>query len=232
MTGTVAAGTTESLGTVLPFYFVADESASMGTNIDAMNEALDDLLGALHEQSFAASKVRFAILGFNHQARLYLPPTDLRELNQLPQLEAFGTTQYSSAFDLLAAQIPYDVQQLKAQGYDVTRPAVYFLTDGLPTDDDQRWRSSRDALLSIRERPNLLAFGLGDAEAGVVREVATDPKYAFLVREGVDVASALVEFFSALTQSIIHSGQNVAAGHNKLDIERPSNFISLDMDVL
>lgn len=221
----------ESLGTLLPFYFVADESGSMAPNVDEINSALDDLLGALHEQPFAASKVRFAILGFDHQARLYLPPTDLRDLNQLPQLTSGGATAYSSVFDLLAAQIPYDVAQLKDQGYNVTRPAVYFLTDGLPTDEPD-WRSARDRLLSIRERPNMLAFGIGDAEADVVREVATEPQYAFIVREGTDVASALVEFFGALTQSIIHSGQNVAAGHNKLEIEKPSNFIALDMDLL
>ncbi|UQE76062.1 VWA domain-containing protein [Gordonia sp. PP30] len=222
---------TESLGTVLPFYLVADESGSMDPHMNGLNTALDDLLGALHEQSFATSKVRLAILGFNNQARVYLPPTDLREVTHLPSLAAEATTEYASAFDLLTAQIPYDVQQLKAQGFSVTRPAVYFLTDGLPTDDG-RWQPARERLLSIRERPNLLAFGMGDADADVVRAVATEPKYAFLVRDGVSVADALVEFFSSLTQSIIQSGQNVAAGQNKLEIERPANFISLDMDVL
>lgn len=221
----------ETLGTVLPIYFVADESASMGPHVAEMNDALDELLAALHEQPFAASKARFSIIGFSDQARLYLPPADLRELNALPQLTANSITEYSSMFDLLAVQIPHDVKQLKGEGYSVARPAVYFLTDGLPTDTG-RWQQSRDALLSIRERPNILAFGIGDADRDIIREVATNPGYAFIVQEGTSVGPALKEFFESFTQSIIQSGTNVAAGLNRIEIEKPSNFIALDVDVL
>lgn len=223
--------TLETLGTVLPIYFVADESASMGPHVGEMNDALDELLAALHEQPFAASKARFSIIGFSDQARLYLPPADVRDLTALPQLTANSVTEYSAVFELLSVQIPYDVQRLKDEGYSVARPAVYFLTDGMPTDTGD-WQQSRDALLRIRERPNILAFGIGDAERDVIRQVATNPGYAFIVQDGTSVGPALKEFFGSFTQSIIQSGTNVAAGINRVEIEKPNNFIALDVDVL
>ena len=57
--------------------------------------------------------------------------------------------------------------RLKADGYQVHRPSVFFLTDGQPTEKEET--SGQIALEALghgafKERPNVLAFGVGEAE--------------------------------------------------------------------
>lgn len=220
----------EPKGTILPVYFVADESGSMSPYIGELNSGLTLLLGALQVESFAAAKVRFAIIGFADDARTYLPPTDLRSLAGLPVLQARGLTSYQAAFDQLGYRLSIDVPDLKAQGYMVNRPAAFFLSDGAPNGDED-WQSARNYLLSQPYRPNILAFGIGQADPGVILNVATDKQYAFMSDRGVETGTALTEFIKSLTQSVISSGQAIASGTSSLQMERPAGF-SLAVDLV
>src|SRR5271156_31162 len=114
--------------TILPVYFVADESNSMSNDIGELNRGLRSLLDALESEAMAASKVRFAVIGFADDAICYLPPTDLRRVETMPTLRARGGTSFTAAFDELTTRIPSDIQALKDQGYLVNRPAAFFLT--------------------------------------------------------------------------------------------------------
>ena len=167
-------------------------------------------IDALQRESFAAAKVRFSVIGFSDTAFTYLEPADLRLLQGMPVLTAQGLTSYASAFDQLAYRISVDIPSLKAQGYTVHRPAVFFLTDGLPNGHED-WRSVRSNLLAQPAAPNILAFGIGDADAGTVAELATQPHFAFVAARGVDTGAAISEFLTSLTQSVISSGQALAA---------------------
>lgn len=220
----------EPKGTVLPVYFVADESGSMGPYIGELNSGLNSLLAALQVESFAAAKVRFSIIGFADDARTYLPPTDLRSLTGLPVLQARGLTSYQAAFDQLGYRLSVDIPDLKSQGYMVNRPAAFFLSDGAPNGDED-WQAARNYLLSQPYRPNILAFGIGQADPSVILSVATDGQYAFMSDRGVDTGTALTEFIKSLTQSVISSGQAIASGTQSLQMERPASF-SLAMDLV
>ena len=202
----------------------------MGPYIGELNAGLTSLLGALQVESFAAAKVRFSVIGFADDARTYLPPTDLRSLTGLPVLEARGMTSYQSAFDQLGYRLSVDVPELKAQGYMVSRPAAFFLSDGAPNANED-WQSARTYLLSQPFRPNILAFGIGQADPGVILNVATDSQYAFMSDRGVDTGAALTEFIKSLTQSVISSGQAIASGTASLQMERPAGF-SLAVDLV
>ena len=116
----------------------------MGRNIHELNEGLASLHDALQRESFAAAKVRLSVIGFSDTAFTYLEPADLRFLQGMPVLTAQSLTSYAAAFDQLAYRIRVDVPSLKAQGYTVHRPAVFFLTDGLPNGHED-WRSVRVA---------------------------------------------------------------------------------------
>jgi len=220
----------EPRGNVLPIYFVADESGSMGPHIDKLNRGLVSLQDQLQKESFAAAKVRFAVIGFAESAETYLQLADLRSLPSMPTLQARSSTSYAAAFDQLAYRIFIDVPALKAQGFAVHRPAVFFLTDGLPN-QDENWRSIRSDLLAQHERPNILAFGIGNADAAIIREVATDDDYAWVAAKGWDTGAALSRFITSLTQSVISSGQGLASGASQLQLEKPEGF-SLAVEVL
>lgn len=220
----------EPRGSILLVYFVADESGSMGRNIGELNEGLAALHDALQRESFAAAKVRFSVIGFSDTAFTYLEPADLRVLQGMPTLTAQSLTSYASAFDQLNYRISVDIPSLKAQGYTVHRPAVFFLTDGLPSGHED-WRAARTRLLAQSAAPNILAFGIGDADPATIIELATRHNFAFVAARGVDTGAAISEFVTSLTQSVISSGQAAAAGTAQLQFERPEGF-TLAVDVV
>jgi uncharacterized protein YegL len=192
----------EPKGSILLVYFVADESGSMGRNIGELNAGLASLHDALQRESFAAAKVRLSVIGFSDTAFTYLEPADMRLLEVMPALTAQGLASYAAAFGQLAYRISVDVPGLKAQGYTVHRPSVFFLTDGLPNRDED-WRSVRSNLLAQPAAPNILAFGIGDADAAIVCELATKPNFGFVAARGVDTGAAISEFLTSLTHSVV-----------------------------
>lgn len=216
----------EPRGTVLPIYFVADESMSMAPCIGELNEGLTSLLSALQREPFAASKVRLSVIGFAEDAVAYLRLADLRSLEAMPTLRARGSsTSYRAAFDQVGACISQDVPSLKSQGLLVNRPVVFFLTDGVP-DVTEDWLAARDYLLARRAAPNILSFGIGEAQAASVARVSTNPQnYAFLAAEKADTGSAVTKFMTALTESVVSSGQAIAAATGAMRLEKPEGFM-------
>ena len=65
------------------------------------------------------------------------------------------------------------------------RPAVFFLSDGQPTEKEAKWQEGLAELKdpAFNERPNILAFGVGDADPKVIQQLATSPAHAFMMRE-------------------------------------------------
>lgn len=219
-------------GTVLPIYFVVDCSGSMeGAPLDEANRGLTSLLDALQSESMAAAKVRFSVIGFDDAPQCYVEPSDLRELERMPVLRPGGTTSYAAAFAELHRRIPLDVANLKNAGYIVNRPAIFFLTDGVPNRGDG-WEGAYASLMSQSWRPNVLAFGVGDADAETIKRLGSSPEYAFVAAKGVDTGHAIAEFIKALTKSVIKSGQALAGGQAALPIEKPEGFISLAVDTI
>lgn len=220
----------EPMGTLLPIYFVADESGSMAPHIQALNDGLLGLLDSLQRESFAAAKVRFSVIGFSDTAHTYLEPADLRILPGMPTFAPRGMTSFKAAFDQISYRLSVDVPNLKAQGFMLNRPTVFFLTDGIPNGNED-WLAARAALLNQPARPNILAFGIGDADAAVINEIATAPEYALIQSSGVHTATALSNFIVNLTQSVISSGQALADGRAQLDLEKPEGF-TLAVDLI
>ncbi|MDR1386519.1 MAG: VWA domain-containing protein [Propionibacteriaceae bacterium] len=223
----------DSLGKVVPFYLVADQSGSMVDDIGEVNAGLLSLLAALQSEPLAAAKTRFAVVGFADHAITHLPLSDLRQIETMPTLSAGGTTSYAAAFQLLLQAIPEDVAALKAEGYQVSRPAVFLLTDGEPNRGDG-WEQALAELTDpgFRARPNILAFGIGQSNHDVVRQVATRPEYAFAAAVGADTGKAIAEFAEALSRSVVASGNALAADQSALMIEAPKDFIPLALDVV
>ncbi|MFI6044576.1 hypothetical protein ACIA8C_23315 [Nocardia sp. NPDC051321] len=203
----------------------------MSNDVADLNIGLTSLLDALQSESMAAAKVRFCVMGFSDTAICYLEPADLRQIDAMPELTARGSTSFAAAFDALTTRIPQDIAKLKSDGYLVNRPAVFFLTDGAPNGGDG-WEAAHARLTSFPARPNILAFGIGQANVDVIRMVATSPQYAFITAAGTDTGVAISKFITALTQSVINSGQALATGQASLQVAKPDGFVSLAVDTV
>jgi uncharacterized protein YegL len=224
------------LGQVLPIYFVADESHSMrGAPIAAVNQGLLDLRDEVARHPLIGKKVQFAIIAFADTAEVRLSLSELSEELVLPTLTPRGRgTSYASALEALRQALPDDVALLKSRGYQVHRPSVFFLTDGQPTEKDTRWQTALEDLKdpAFKERPNILAFGVGEAEPDVIGLLASTPGFAFMMEEGVSTAGAIAEFATSMLNSMVSSAERLDRGEQTIEFEKPEGFVQLDAPLL
>lgn len=200
---------------LLPFYGLGDESESMaGEPVGAINTALEELHAAVRENPVVADLTRFGLVAFSTSPEVLLPLSDLSQVAQVPGLSAGGCTNYGAAFDHLRSAIGSDVATLAADGYRVYRPAVFFFSDGQPT--DRGWEAALARLQdrSWALRPNIVAFGFGQADPAVIAKVAT--LKAYMAAGGVSAAQALSEWAKVLLNSMLTSAQKLVSGHPAL----------------
>ncbi|MEW1654642.1 MULTISPECIES: hypothetical protein [unclassified Streptomyces] len=216
----------ETRGVLLPAYVLADESGSMGPHRQELSNGLISLCEGLRAEPMIAAKLRLAVLGFSDDVQVRLAVADMRTETSLPKVVIRGLTNYTAVFDDLLDRIPSDVQWLRGEGYKVHRPVVFFLSDGQPTDGGA-WRGPHARLTDKSQTPtapNIVACGIGDAQAATMVEVATRPEFAFVAKPGTDIGQAVAEFFHALTASLVASGQALNSGSPQLVINRPDQF--------
>ena len=153
-----------------------------------------------------------ASLGRAGLARIVLPLADLSAISVIPAIAYHsGGTKYGAAFELLYDTIADDVGRLKANGDQVYRPAVFFLSDGRPS-DRQQWHAPHQRVTDPDwpMHPNILAFGFGKAAPVILQQVAT--VRAFIADQGTGPGAALRELATSLIQSIVTSGSRPASG--------------------
>jgi uncharacterized protein YegL len=214
---------------ILPFYVLCDQSYSMTDHLEALNTGLSQLHDAVGTDPAVAGKTRFCLIGFAGTAEVLQPlcsPVDgVRPVGLATQ----AGTNFGEAFSLVRATIEEDVAALKADAHQVYRPAVFFLSDGHPT-DPAAWPGAYERLVDPdwAARPNIIAFGIGDADATTIGRIGTFQ--AFMSQGGVSPAAALHGFARALTASVVQSG-----GDAELLLRVPtqvSGFTALRVDQL
>ncbi|UVS76926.1 VWA domain-containing protein [Actinokineospora sp. UTMC 2448] len=214
-------------GKLLPFYLVIDVSYSMsGAKLDAAARIMPAVVDALAKAPILSDKVRFGVLDFSDDAQVRLPLCDVLDENVvLPQLSVRGGTSYMAAFRLLRTEIEANVKQLKADGYAVHRPAVFFLSDGAPTDRENDWVSAFSDLTAFDKEtgrgfpmfPNVVPCGVEGADPAILQRLihparGGKPMRMFLADDGEDAAKAITMMAEILISSILASGQSLAAG--------------------
>lgn len=204
---------------ILPFYVLIDVSASMsGQKLDQANKIMPKVVDALAEAPILADKVRFCVIDFGSDAQVRLPLCDvLDQHSSLPSLTIRGATSYAAAFRLLRSEIEINVKQLKADGYLVHRPAVFFISDGEPTDPEHEWRSAFQELTSFATYPNFVPCGVDSANPRTLATLihpATGPKQMqmYLMEQGQNPADAIAAIAEILISSMLASGQSMAQG--------------------
>lgn len=210
---------------LLPFYLVIDVSLSMSFEgkLEQANNIMPKIVDALMDSPILADKVRFGLIDFSDDAQVRLPLCDvLDESVTLPVLAVRGATSYAAAFRLLRTEIESNVKQLKADGFLVHRPAVFFVSDGETTDRDDEWRSAlRDLTEGFSAYPNLIPCGVDEADPKTLAALvhpATGPKamQMYLMKEGHNPGDAIASIAEILISSVISSGQSMAQGNSGL----------------
>lgn len=189
---------------ILPFYVVCDQSYSMSDHLDALNDGLAQLHVAVGTDPVVADRTRLCLIGFSAEAVVLQPLCRPSDVVGLTDLTTQAATSFGEAFTLLRDTIENDVDELKARGDQVYRPAVFFLSDGFPT-DHATWQAAYERLVDPDwpARPNIIAFGIGDADARTIERIGTFQ--AFMSEGGVTPAAALHGFARALTTSVVRS---------------------------
>lgn len=205
---------------VFPFYICLDVSASMaGEPIDSVNRQMPLLRASVGEDPAVAEVIRLGIVTFSDVAHSVLPLSDLSLVEAVPEVSAQGRTSYAAAFDHLRQVIEDDYNKSRASGDRWYRPAVIFISDGRPTDEPERWRAALERLSdpNWKRRPNILAFGFGDADPAVLAAVSgSKPNRAFIASEGAEPAEVVPELLAGLIQSIVSSSTSVYEGSAQL----------------
>lgn len=212
----------ENIGAkLLPFYVVTDVSYSMsGRKIAAANQILPKVVDALAQNPILSDKVRIGLIDFSDDARVQLPLCDVLEPTlTIPALKVRGSTSYAAAFRLLRTEIAANIKQLKGDGYLVHRPAVFFLSDGEPTDKDSMWRSAFADLVNEPAYPNVIPFGVEDADGHTLQALihpSSGPKQMrmFLMNKGEDAAQAITSMAEIMISSVIQSGHSMSQGQS------------------
>lgn len=221
---------------VFPFYICLDVSASMaGAPIASVNEQMPELRARVGEDPAVAEVIRLGIVTFSDVARSVLPLCDLSLVEAVPEVSAQGRTSYAAVFDHLRQVIEDDYQKSRAAGDRWYRPAVVFISDGRPTDEPQRWRAALERLTdpTWRRRPNILAFGFGEADPEVLAAVTSHlPKRAFIADEGAEPAKVVPELLSGLIQSIVSSSASVYDGAAQLVLPDLPSMHAIPVDEL
>jgi len=213
---------------ILPFYIVCDESASMEYNggIDAINEGIPELHFVICSDPLVDDKARICMITFSDDAEVLAPLSHASDIEEMPGVAAAGATSYGSAFRLLKSQIATDIALYRADGYKVHRPAVFFITDGQPTDEwEQDWQALTDKSTNP-QAPNIIAFGVDQANEAIIKQVGTFA--AFAMEQGTNAGTALKEVIGGICDSIIESsGQSEPQLRVSKDIEG-MKWIDLD----
>ena len=221
---------------VFPFYLCLDVSASMaGAPLDAVNAQMPVLRAAIGEDPAIAEVIRFGVVTFSDVARTVLPLADLSLVEAIPVVGAEGRTSYAAAFEHLRQLIESDYQAGRTGGDRWYRPAVVFISDGRPTDDEARWKAAHAALVdpSWKRHPNILAFGFGQADPETLAVVTERRENrAFIADEGSNPATLVPDLMKGLISSIVSSSASVYSGAAQLAPPEVPGMTAIAVDQL
>lgn len=214
---------------VLAFYVVIDVSYSMQDEdaIGQANNILPEVIDAIDQNHALGDLVRLGVVTFSDEAQVVLPLGDLRAVEHIPQLSIQGGTSYAAAFRMLRKVIETDVMQLKGDSYKVYRPAVFFITDGGPTDDTSELQAAFAELTDpgFRARPNIIPFGVGRATKEAVEPwvFPAGRMRCYVARNDVKAGDAIAKAAEILLGSILASANSVSESGEEGGLQLPDD---------
>ncbi|MDR0960087.1 MAG: hypothetical protein LBM23_07020 [Propionibacteriaceae bacterium] len=193
----------------------------LGCGSRAADRELGFVQVSSHSRQVVRDQVWLRIIQFDATASDVLPLTEARKLTQaragwrndeLPFNERGTYSNYGPAFALLRQRIDEDLDRLRRDTWTPNRPAVFFLTDGKPSDDPawrQEYRALRD--LGNAEEPGIVALGFGESVPAVLSSVGTRSHggraYQSKSESGLGVVGPLFRYIANSIASSVKAGE-------------------------
>lgn len=205
---------------VLPSYLVIDVSKAMAHEgmLDAANAIVPAVADTLARNPGLADKVRFGMIDFAGTACVQLPLCNVQQHTvDPPTLVVRDGTSYVAAFTVLQREIETDVARLKADGYAVRRPVVWFVSGAEPTDDPVDRQAAFERLVASKVYPNVIPCGIGTARADTLAALVhpaagTTRMSMYLAEPGFQPAKVITGIAELIISSMIRSGYGMAHG--------------------
>ena len=207
---------------VMPFYIICDTSYSMSPDMQALNDALQQLHKDIMASPVVDDLTMLSVITFNSTAQT-VAALDAPSAISLPTLYAGGGTNFGAAFREYHRAFEADRTRLRAEGKKVFRPCVFFLSDGEPLDSDYltTFRSlfhyDPNTKQGNQAFPYVVTFGFRDATQQTMKSLAY-PDFGnskgrwFLAKQGSSVGELLRSMTAAIGNTVLKSGQSASAG--------------------
>jgi uncharacterized protein YegL len=156
-----------------PCLLLLDTSGSMrGDPIQELNAGLKLFEEEVRKDPLAAVRCEIAIVSFGGSAKL-AQDFVIAEDFAAPSLDAGGDTPLGAAIDLGLDLLRKRKDAYKENGVNYTRPWMFIVSDGAPT--DAAWESAAARLRSDEQAKGVVVFPIGvqGAVLGVLRELST-----------------------------------------------------------
>lgn len=211
---------------LIPVYLVVEDSPVMATGIEALNAGIQSLYDAVAAQPEIARVIRLSLLSYADQASIRLATQAVRLGHRLSAFTVEpGPVRLGAAFERLLDCIPRDAIELKRQTSSLRRPQVLLLAGGPPADPHD-WTAAHRALTDRdRQRfaPDVIACGIGPAQARTVLEIATRPELAFVAPDD-DLIGGIQQFCAFARTRVLEYGRAVLDGDADATFSGPDGF--------
>ena len=160
-----------------PIVLMLDVSGSMGGRpIQTVNRALVKFGEIIREDPVTALRADVAVIEFNHEARVAQDFTNGAEFEP-PMLTAKGGTNYSKAINLALDIIEARKESYREGGVAYYRSLAYFLTDGVPGDDDADLARATARLAEAEQNRSVafFSFCIEEGDMGTLAELSPRP---------------------------------------------------------
>nr|VFJ92646.1 MAG: Uncharacterized conserved protein YegL, contains vWA domain of TerY type [Candidatus Kentron sp. H]VFJ95081.1 MAG: Uncharacterized conserved protein YegL, contains vWA domain of TerY type [Candidatus Kentron sp. H]VFK00360.1 MAG: Uncharacterized conserved protein YegL, contains vWA domain of TerY type [Candidatus Kentron sp. H] len=157
----------------LPVFLVVDVSDSMvGEPRRLLEKGLETLIQLLRQDPHALETAYISVVAFAGKVKTLAPLVDVVSFYP-PQLPLGSGTAMGLALDHLMTEIDQSVRRGSAERKGDWKPAVFFMTDGKPTDAMEK--AARRWKADYASRANLIAIGLGPyADTDALRQFADE----------------------------------------------------------
>jgi len=201
-----------------PMVLVLDCSGSMsvGDRIGLLNKGLVQLKNDLDSDPTASTSVRILVVSFGVVGSDDVAVSEWKDVMDFspPVLEAQGITPTGRAMQVALDEIEKEKNRLKAAGIKYTRPLLYLITDGAPTD---AWQIGAKAAVDAEtsKKVNIFPILVGDDDS-----VALDNLKQFSSRNTVLKLNGLK--FNELFQWLSASAKAVSQSASGQQVQLPS----------
>ena len=184
------------------------------TRVQLLNEGLRTLHADLMKDEVARNRVRLAIVlvgGPQDDAALQMGWTDLLDFQPF-DISAGGLTPLAKGLRIGLQVIEHEKPALKSAGITYTRPWMFVMTDGAPTDATADWQAATAECQQAEQdkRCSIFPVGVDDADMAVLAQVSDMTPPAQMS------AAKFKEFFLWLSASTAVASRSTPGGTMQL----------------